>query len=45
MPWWVQAFKGAMEAHMGWGVVWLPPHAKVIEILGDRVEGGYAKIR
>jgi hypothetical protein len=35
MPWrrWrMQALKGAMEAHMGWGVVWLPPHAKVIEI-------------
>jgi hypothetical protein len=30
---------------MGGGVVWLPQHAKVIEILGDRVEGGYAKIR
>jgi hypothetical protein len=45
MPWQVQALKGAMEVHMGWGVVWLPPHAKVIEILGDRVEGGYAKIR
>jgi hypothetical protein len=45
MPWRVQALKGAMEAHMGWGVVWLLPHAKVIEIPGDRVEGGYAKIR
>ena len=30
---------------MGGGVVWLPSHAKVIEIPGDRVEGGYAKIR
>jgi hypothetical protein len=45
LPWRVQALKGAMEAHMGGGVVWLPPHAKVIEIPGDRVEGGYAKIR
>jgi hypothetical protein len=45
MPWRVQALKGAMEAHMGGGVVWLPPHAKVIEIPGDRMEGGYAKIR
>jgi hypothetical protein len=45
MPWRVQALKGAMKAHMGGGVVWLPPHAKVIEIPGDRVEGGYAKIR
>jgi hypothetical protein len=26
------------------GVVWLPPHAKVMEIPGDRVEGGYAKV-
>jgi serine/threonine protein kinase len=34
-----------MEAHMGSGVVWLPPHAKVIEIPRDRVEGGYAKIQ
>jgi hypothetical protein len=45
MPWRVQALKGAMEAHMGGGVVWLPPHAKVMEIPGDRVEGGYAKVR
>ena len=45
MPWRVQALKGAMEAHMGGGVVWLPPNAKVIEIPGERVEGGYAKIR
>jgi serine/threonine protein kinase len=45
MPWRVQALKGAMEAHMGGGVVWLPLHAKVIEIPRDRVDGGYAKIR
>jgi hypothetical protein len=44
MPWRVQALKGAMEAHMGGGVLWLPPHAKVMEIPGDRVEGGYAKV-
>ena len=29
---------------MDGGVVWLPPHAKIIEIPGERVEGGYAKI-
>jgi hypothetical protein len=45
MPWRVQALKGAMEAHMDGGMVWLPLHAKVIEIPGDRVEGGYVKIR
>jgi serine/threonine protein kinase len=45
MLWQVQALIGAMEAHMGGGVVWLPPHAKVMEILGDRVEGGYAKVQ
>ena len=45
MPWQVQALKRAMEAHMDWGVVWLPPYAKIIEIPGDRVEGGYAKIQ
>jgi hypothetical protein len=44
MPWWVQALKGAMEAHMGGGLVWLPPHVKVMEIPGDRVEGGYTKV-
>jgi hypothetical protein len=27
------------------GVVWLQQHAKVIEILGARVEGGYAKVQ
>ena len=30
---------------MGGGIIWLPPHAKVIEILGNRVEDGYAKIQ
>ena len=45
MPWQVQALKGAMEAHMDGGVVWLPPYTKVMEILGDRMEGGYAKAR
>jgi hypothetical protein len=45
MPWRVQALKGAIEAHMGWRVVWLPPHAKVMEIPGNSVEGGYAKVR
>jgi hypothetical protein len=45
MPWRVQALKGAMEAHMGGRMVWLPPRAKVIEIPGEKVEGGYAKVR
>jgi hypothetical protein len=45
MPWRVQSLKGAMEAYMGGAVVWLPPHAMVIEIPGNRVEGGYVKIR
>jgi hypothetical protein len=45
MPWRVQALKGAMEAHMGGRVVWLPPRTKVMEIPGKRVEGGYAKVR
>jgi hypothetical protein len=26
-------------------VVWLPPKAKAIEIPGERVEGGFAKVR
>jgi hypothetical protein len=43
MPCRVQALKGVMEAHMGGGMVWLPPRAKVIEIPGDRIEGGYDK--
>jgi hypothetical protein len=30
---------------MGGGVVWLPKHAKVIEIPGARVEGGYVKVQ
>ena len=41
----MQALKGIMEAHMDGGVVWLPLHAKVIGRPGERVEGGYAKIR
>ena len=44
MPWRVQALKGAMIAHMGGGMVWLPKHAKVIEIARNKVEGGYAKV-
>ena len=31
------------EVHIGGGLVWLPPHAKVIEIPGDTMEGRYAK--
>jgi hypothetical protein len=45
MPWRTQALEGAMEVHMGGRVVWLPPKAKVIEILGKQVESGYAKVR
>jgi hypothetical protein len=45
MPWRVQALKRAMEVHMGGGVVWLPFHTKVMEIPGNRVEGGYVKVR
>jgi hypothetical protein len=45
MPWRVQALKGAMETHIGGRVVWLPLSAKVMKILGERVEGGYAKVR
>jgi hypothetical protein len=45
MPWRVQVLKGAIEAHMGREVVWLPSHTKVMEIPGDRVEGRYAKVR
>jgi hypothetical protein len=39
MPWRVQAFKEAMDAHLDGGVVWLPPSAKVMEIPRKRVEG------
>ena len=45
IPWQVQALIGAMEAHMGWRVVWLPKHAKVIEVPGARIDGRYAKVR
>jgi hypothetical protein len=45
MPWRVQALKRAMEAHMGGEVVWLLPSTKVMEILGERLEGGYTKVR
>jgi hypothetical protein len=30
---------------MDGGVVWLPPHTKVMEIPRDSVEGGYVKVR
>jgi hypothetical protein len=45
MPWRVQALKKAMEVHTDRGVVRLPSSAKVMEIPGERVEGGYAKVR
>jgi hypothetical protein len=45
MPWRVQALKGAMEAHMGGWVVWLLPKPMVIEIPGNKLEGGYAKVQ
>jgi hypothetical protein len=37
--------KGAMEAYMDGGLVWLPPKAKVIEIPRDKLEGRYSKVR
>jgi hypothetical protein len=45
MPWHRQALKRAMEAHMGGGVIWLLPKAKIIEIPRDRLEGGFAKVQ
>jgi hypothetical protein len=45
MPWHVQALKGAIEAHMDGGVVWLPPKAKVIEIPRNKLKGGYTKVQ
>jgi hypothetical protein len=44
MPWCMQALKRAMEAHIGGGLVWLPPKAKLIEIPRNRIEGGYTKV-
>lgn len=34
-----------MEAHMDGRMVWLAPKAKLIKILGDTLEDGYAKVQ
>jgi hypothetical protein len=41
----VQVLKGVIQVHLDGGVVRLPPKAKVIEIRGDKLEGGFTKVQ
>ena len=45
IPWRESILKLAFEQHLQGGVVWLPEKVKIIEMLRDRVEGGYGEVR
>ena len=36
--------KSAFAQHLQGGVVWLPEKVKIVEMLGNRAEGGYGEI-
>ena len=37
--------KSAFAQHLQGGIVWLPEKVKIVEMLGNRAEGGYGEIR
>lgn len=45
VPWREQAMKSAMDRNLHGGLVFLPEHAKIIDIQDQRFEGGYAIVR
>ena len=45
IPWKESILKLAFEQHLQGGVVWLPEKVKIVEMLGDRAEGGYGEVR
>ena len=45
IPWRVNTLKYAFEQHLQGGVVWLPEKVKIVDMLGDRTEGGYREVQ
>ena len=45
IPWRESILKSAFVQHLQAGVVWLPEKVKIVEMLGDRAEGGYGEVR
>ena len=44
-PWRENMLKSAFAQHLQGGIVWLPEKVKIVEMLGNRVEGGYGGVR
>ena len=42
IPWRENMLKSAFAQY---GIVWLPEKVKIVEMLGNRVEGGYGEVR
>ena len=45
IPWRESILKLAFAQHLQGGIVWLPKKVKIVEMLGDRAEGGYGEVR
>ena len=45
IPWRENILKLAFAQHLQGGVVWLLEKVKIVEMLGDRPEGGYGEVR
>ena len=45
IPWRENILKSTFAQHLQGGIVWLPEKVKIVEMLGDRVEGGYGEVR
>ena len=44
IPWRESILKLAFAQNLQGGIVWLPEKVKIVEMLGDRVEGGYGEV-
>ena len=45
IPWRENILKSVFAQHLQGGVVWLPEKVKIVEMLGNRTEGGYGEVR
>ena len=45
IPWRENMLKSAFAQHLQGGVVWLPEKVKIVEMPGNRAEGGYGEVR
>ena len=45
IPWRENMLKSTFAQHLQGGVVWLPEKVKIVEMPGNRAEGGYGEIR